>query len=142
MPLSVVLRRAAVVGAGLLSIAGIAAWSPLRISSVNAADLPGVYQVMPVSRGNPTSTLVYMRFTADGMVRSETVRLHDTGASLAPTVTVDSAHSSRWTLDGSRICTGEGRRGCSPIFRDDATGDLTIGDQQLVRLREQGLVIE
>ena len=131
---------AARVTAGLavaVILTGTAIFAANRAERLTMDDVAGVYQVESTDVGNATDRLLFQRFTVDGRTWLEGIRLTDGPGGLEATITTDSARISKWSVDeGGRLCIGAGvRAACSTAARDPVTGDLTIGEQRLTRLR-------
>src|SRR5688500_17773750 len=136
--------HAARVAAGLavaLLLGGTALYAVNRAERLTMDDVVGVYRVEPVDRGNATDRILYQRLGPAGRTWLEEGRLVDGPRGLRATVAVDSARAQAWTMEEGRICIGSLRsRACSSVARDPVTGDLTIGEQRLTRMRASTLV--
>ena len=124
-----------------LLLGGVSLIAANRADRLTSEEIVGVYRVEPSARGNPTDRILYQRLREDGRTWLEEVRLVDGPGGLAASVRVDSAKAQQWLLEEGRICIGSGaQRACSPVSRDPATGDLTVGKQRLTRMRSATLV--
>lgn len=141
MPMNTPLARVTLGLAAAVVLAGIALFAANRAERLTNDDVVGVYRVEPTDPGNATDQILFQRFTADGRTWLEAVRLVDGPAGLESTVSIDSAHVGRWSMDDDRLCIGDrARPACSSVARDPVTGDLTVGPQRLTRLRGTTLV--
>ena len=133
-------RVATGLGAAVL-LGGTALYAVNQAERLTMADVAGVYRVEPTARGNATDRILYQRLRADGRTWLEEVRLVDGPAGLETSVSVDSARARTWSMDDGRLCIGvAAQRTCSAVGRDPITGDLTVGEQRLTRLRSSVVV--
>lgn len=124
-----------------LALGGTALYAVNRAERLTMDDVIGVYRVEPTARGNATDRILFQRLLPDGRTWLEEVRLVDGSDGLRTTVTVDSAGAQEWTMEDGRLCIGSpAQRACSSVARDPVTGDLTVGEQRLTRLRSSAVV--
>lgn len=132
------------VAAGLVAalvLGGTALYAVNRAERLTMDDVAGVYRVEPTARGNATDRILFQRLFPDGRTWLEEIRLVDGPGGLRATVSIDSTRTQAWTMEEGRLCIGiSSQRACSSVARDPATGDLTIGEQRLTRLRSGPVV--
>ena len=133
--------RVAVGLAAAVLLGGIALVAVNRAERLTNEDVAGVYRVEPTARGNATDRMLFQRFEPGGRTWLEEVRVADTAGGLAATTSSDSARATSWSIRDGRLCIGaEDTQACSAISRDPVTGDLTVGEQRLTRLRSAVVV--
>lgn len=124
--------------AGVMVMAGGAAWAVGRPNELRAEDVVGVYRNEPAARGNPTTTLQFVRFQRNGKAYLEFVKLHDDGVRFSPEANALADRPRGWRLEGSRLCLTERTTRCFDAERDEVTGDLALeGGQRLTRIRSE-----
>ncbi len=122
-------------------LGGVAFFAANRAERLTNEDVAGLYRVEPGARGNATDRILFQRLASDGRTWLEEVKLVDGPAGLSATVTSDSGRATTWSMHDGRLCIGGAERAaCSSVARDPVTGNLTVGDQRLTRVRSSAVV--